>query len=485
MNKSLTVLLILTLQACVSTEQQAEIDNHTNIVVLKYYPECEYKILGTVTGRSGASEADHNYNENMLFKRTTSFRNAKGTPELAVKQAKERAAKLGADAVAIIDYRATQQRLKLGKGRAVNAEKHTMRVQAIKLCDDATVKINAKNDKPVKYNEHGQRNHGKVFTSTVSFNMHKVDKKKDAQSKGLISENIDINGDVLGMPLGISKKALINQLGVPSAIITVKTHQQALLYGRKHLFFVNQDIVVGYEHTSWFLPPHISNRVSYHDDFDEADITIANELAMENSLQQVVEKLKLIAPKLRGNAITIQNQSHITLLTFIRKRDLYDNVNNYQLNGISVYQRGFQPFNWHKLLAEQPIVPYLDLNKSLLDNKSVIDKSDVIAKLGMPTATIKKSALKDTWVYGEELIIDFLRDGLVKFTLETTNSKYTRQNCTQCLYLGQLKREIPVQYVTTHGQRKMTLESNGFSYLVAFSEGKSPKIDDIKVFLTP
>ena len=122
-----------------------------------------------MSGRSGITEADKNYNEAMLYKRHVNFKKAKGTPELAAEQAKERAEKLGADAIAIVEYKANKQRLKLGKGRAFDAEKHIMRAQAIKLCDERGIKVNEPNDRIVKYNEHGMRNHGKMFSTKVAF----------------------------------------------------------------------------------------------------------------------------------------------------------------------------------------------------------------------------------------------------------------------------------------------------------------------------
>ena len=481
-----TLLLIPTLLAtgCASTSEESSTQsNSSDVVVLEYYPDCNYQVLGTVNGQSGISEADYLNSNNALLKRTVPARIAKGRPALTIKELKVRAQQLGADAIAITDYQGTKERIKLTSGKFVRAEKHTMRAEAIKLCGDKLA-INTPNDKPVKYNEFSQLSLEKSLPTKVALERVEIEPQPiPVRSKGLLSENIEINGKVLGFHLGTSKRDLFNQLGEPSAIITLSSQQQALLYGRKHLFFFDSDKLVGYEHKSSFLPLHLSNHIEYPVELDEANIVINKELTIGSLLKEVSASIHLKAPMLRKGTLRIQNTKTMTRLSFTRPIGARGNTDNYQLNGISVYQRGYQPFNWQSVVAKAGKTTYLDLQNSLLDSQSNIEKADVIATLGLPDITIKKARLKDTWVYGNELIVDFLRGTMLKYTLESNSTKLARQKCNPCLYLGQLKSEIPVQYVTMQSQRQITLESNGFSYLVALSDGNSPKVDDIQVYL--
>ena len=71
---------------------------------------------------------------------------------------------------------------------------------------------------------------------------------------------------------------------------------------------------------------------------------------------------------------------------------------------------------------------------------------------------------------------------MLRYVLESSKSKPSIPKCTQCLYLGQRKKDIPNQYVTSKMQNQMSLESNGFSYLIAFS-GATQRVDDIQVYL--
>ncbi|MFD2167872.1 hypothetical protein ACFSJY_16585 [Thalassotalea euphylliae] len=476
-----TTLSILLVVGCASTTEDAT--PQSDLIVLKYYPDCEYKVLGMVSGRSGIVEGDKNYNETMLYKRHVSFKGAKGTPEQAAEQAKQRAEKLGADAIAIVEYKGSKQRLKLGKGRAVDAEKHIMRAEAIKLCDDDGIKINEPNDRIVKYNQHGARNHGKKFSTQIAFDMLKVDQaQQTTKAEGLLSENIQVNGNVLGMPLGISKAQLLKQLGDPSAIVSIDKTKQAFFYGRKQLFVINNNKVVGFQRATFLLSPHLSNRIPYHDEYDEMSLTINGDIRLEQSLPRVAESLNLKAPKLRNDKLTLQSQTKTTQLSFIRKSGLHDNVNSYTLDGVSVFIKGEKNFDWTTIAKAKNKATFLDLKQGILESKPGLHKADVIAALGLPTLSIQKSDTKDTWVYGDNLIVDFLRDGMLRYTLESSKSRHSKPKCTQCLYLGQPKREIPNQYVKARMQNQITVESNGFSYLVAFSE-QSQRIDDIQVYV--
>ena len=296
------------------------------------------------------------------------------------------------------------------------------------------------------------------------------------------NQNIDVNGEILGAQLGWEKRQIIALLGEPSAIVRVSGKQSAFFYGRKHLFLFDRDILVGYEHSDWLLPLHLSNRIPLHDKLYQAGITIDKELEIGSTLSQVSQALYLKAPILRYNTLRVQGRKTLTRLYF-NNNSLANNLNEKQLSGISIYFRGYQEFDWQSVVALSKSKTFIDLSEGLLDSKSKISKEDVVETLGLPTLTIAKPRNKDIWIYGNSLIVDFVRGNMIKYTLESSKHQSQHRPCTQCLYVGQPRTEIPNQFVTQRTQRQLTLESKGFSYLVSLSEDSIPKVDDVQAFI--
>ncbi|REL36623.1 hypothetical protein [Thalassotalea euphylliae] len=580
MLRALVFLLPIALLGCGSTSDTNQSSTYSapaNVVVLNYYPNCPYHVLGEVSGFSGISASEHQQLKSYPRNAKISSKLAKNSVDEAILQLKQRAEKLGADAIAITDYQTTQIRIRTQENRTIKAKRHRMTAEAIVLCQDKETLAKATGGKITNFNAKGESNiallkSGAITTAALALtdstlndstftdskstiaptlnsatkvvaeqaadtvvatqakrqktpkqltsqrltprraiprrsstteqsladiaNVERVASTASTKSQGnaqaasinavtstsQFNENIDVNGDILGAQLGWNKRQVTALLGEPSAIIKVSGKQSAFLYGRKHLFLFDRDTFVGYEHSDWLLPLHLSNRIPLHDNLYGADITIDKELEIGSTLLQVSKALYLKAPILRFNTLRVQGRKTLTRLYFNGNTSA-DKANNKQLSGISIYFRGYQEFDWQGVVALASSTTFIDLTEGLLESKRKISKDDVVDTLGLPTITIPKARNKDVWVYGNSLIVDFVRGNMIKYTLESNKYQSQRRPCVQCLYVGQPRTEIPNRFVTQRTQNQLTLENNGFSYLVNLSEDSTPKVDEVQVFI--
>lgn len=142
------VLSLLIITACSSLKNN---QINTKIIALSHYPNCAYKVIDTIKVRSG-KELNNLYNQSNspLSMRVAS---AQGNKESAIQELKIKAAKLGADAIAVIAYKNDKKLISTNmSAQAVTLNHYYYTAQAINMCNEAsTESINIVKRKPVKY----------------------------------------------------------------------------------------------------------------------------------------------------------------------------------------------------------------------------------------------------------------------------------------------------------------------------------------------
>jgi len=450
----------------------------TNIHALNYYPDCEFTIVDTIKVHSGIVNTDLSPADKRSFQYSEEFAHTVGSPAQTFHELQQRAKRNSADAVAVIDYFVDKGDIRLAKGKSVYGEKHTMQAELIKLYSCPANRINDPRGKLVKFNREGKRN--LRDSSKVVANFDQLLMIDNAATNHVLSNVINVNQQVLGFDFTMTKKQLVSVLGAPSAMLQTNQDELVLFYGRNYLFMFKGKQFVGFEHARKLLPTHLSNRIPFNEQFDELTPKLNQTFALGSKAADVVSHLGIQAKVLKNRQASIHSKSLVTHLTFEKSHRYAKQLSDYELGGIAMYKKGVKPFNWRAIAANKPKLSFIDLERSFFGKGNAIDRNIVGEALGMPDMKIMKSAKKEVWVYGNELIFDFYRGFLNKYRFVST-TKNKSQPCVKCLYLGQAKRDLPSKYITRRTQNQYTLENNQFSYLVEFSNDE--KVDDIEVFL--
>ncbi|NMP30082.1 hypothetical protein HII17_00785 [Thalassotalea sp. M1531] len=466
------------LAGCGSTSSNTAPKATTNIASLNFYPDCEFTIVDTIKVHSGIVNKDLSPADKKNFQFSEQYNQTVGSPKLTYGKLQQRAKRNDVDAVAIIDYFVDKGTIRLTKGKNVYGEKHTMRAELIKFYNCPANKVNDPRGKLVKFNRQGERNFRDTSNVVAEFDqLHIIENEQTDQ---VLTNNIVVNEQVLGFGFETTKNQLASVLGAPSAMIKTKQGNLVFLYGRKYLFMFKGDELIGFEHARKILPTHLSNRVSFNEEFEELAPQMNQQVSLGDNANKVLTALSLNADQFKKHLVSIKGNELTTYLRFGKSHRYAKQLKDFELAGIAMYRKGVKPFNWQAIAQTKKKVSYIDMERSFLGKGNAIDRATVAAALGTPDLKILKSDIKEVWAYGNELIFDFYRGHLSKYRFESV-SKNKAQSCVKCIYLGQAKIDLPSKYITRRSESQYTLENKQFSYLVEFSNEQ--KVDDIEVFI--
>lgn len=402
----LSLLYCLFLTSCSISKNTG---GEKNIITLLYYPECNYSKLGNVYGEHGMDRLE--YHENIKYSGVSTHYALIGNQMEALRQLKTNAMNLGADAIAIIDYKVLHQKVINSRGKSVLIRKYIYRAAAIKLdCQNHLDNINAVNDKPVRYLEDGSMNLGRTLKHEVSVSLT-IKEQNNGIKETLIPENkVFLNGKIFGFFLGQDKTVVLNKLGSVSAMINYQDGKKAYLFGRRHVFYFTKYKLIGYEYTNWLLPPHLSNKFDYHVTFDEIDWVLEEKIKIGTSLMEIKKVLNKEIELTNGNKAVVNDDKVEAVLSFLNQKNFYDDDKmHYKFNGVSIFSKDDSFATWKQQDDVQRDITELS---ELMSNS----RSKVISKLGQPSSIIYKSLGKDIWVYGKNLQIKFLNDSVFSYS---------------------------------------------------------------------
>lgn len=414
-------LFIISLLYCVfftACSSSKRVVSGADIITLSYYPDCGYKELGNVIADHGMDRVE--YLTRAKYSAVSANHSLQGNQKEALQQLKEKAMELGADAIAIIDYKALHQKVTGNRGQGIPIRKYIYRAQALQLnCQTNSENINVTNDNPVRYLEDGSINLGRTLKHEISVSFSLADEKKDSNEALLSEHKVFMNGNVFGFFLGQAKAEVLNKLGSPSALINYGEGKQAYLFGRRHVFYFSEHSFVGYEYTNWLLPPHLSNKFDYHDTFDEIEWVFENTIKIGASLTDIEKVLNKDIKLIDGDVAILEHDNVETKFSFLNQKNFYDDdKRHYHLNTVSIFSKTEKLLDW---LQIDDIQTQRDLNgfdKNVINALLSKSRAEVVNKLGQPNSIIYKSLEKDIWIYGKSLQIKFLNDAVFRYSLQ-------------------------------------------------------------------
>lgn len=413
------ILYGLLLTSCSSV---TGVENASHIITLSYYPDCGYEDLGNVVAEHGMDRVE--YLTRAKYSTVFAKESMQGNQKEAVQRLKIQANHLGADAIAIIDYKALQQKVTGNRGQAIPLSKYIYRAKALRLnCQQNLEHINVKNNKPVKYLEDGSFNMGQELQHEITVTFSPIGKNKVSNAARLSEHKVFMNGNVFGFVLGQAKADVLNKLGSPSALINYGEGRQAYLFGRRHVFYFTEHSFIGYQYTNWLLPPHLSNNFDYHDTFDEIEWVFENTIKIGASLTDIENVLKREVTLEDGHLAIIEHGNIQTTLSFLNQKYLYDdNKRHYRLNTVSIFGKDYQPIVWlHQddMKKQRDDVSFGNsFDESVVSALLTKSRAEVVNKLGQPNSIIYKSLNKDIWIYGQSLEIKFINDAVFRYLLQ-------------------------------------------------------------------
>lgn len=477
----ITLGLISLLTSCAS-----KIINTDGLLTLLYYPDCDYQVLGVVTGVDGYTA--YEYVEKKLEGTLPFvFKADKGDQQKALYQLKKNAIELGADAIAITSYKNLTGTETASTGGKFKLNKYIYQAKAIKLCEKAPLKgYNAWNDKPVRYDEAGNVTLGNLKESFKLKPIFSDLAEVEEQTPPMLTNfNISTSGNIYGLPLGTTKDTLIATFDAPSAIIQQSESKQLFQYDRRHLFYLIDDILVAYEYKDWYLPPHISNRVLFHRQFEEIKWKIDGSISLGNTLKEVksIYQDQLIQKSSEKYALTNENAN--IDFSFHKSKNPITDEPVFKLASVKVSKPNTSFMVWDEMVNNQRIIHTIDIESSKLPIKPNDTKSIVKSTLGEPKAIILGTNSKLTWVYNNEFSINFFSDKVFSYSFEKSPYTQTISKCESCLYLGQDVAAIPEKYIIKRSDFEYLLENDGVSYsLDIVTIGGIKQIAKIKISST-
>ena len=466
--KSLLLLVTTSclLLACASNPIKTE-----GLLTLQFYPDCDFEILDIVTGTDGYTS--YEYVEERLSKASQFVsRKHQGDKQKALYQLKKKAIEKGAGAIAITSFKNMMGSEVGSKGGRFNLNKYIYQAQAIKLCSTPPeVPYNTANSKPVRYDEAGNVNLGNL---TSNFKLKPIlteltDREEDIKPT-LSNHTIKSSGDIFGLSLGMSIDQLQAKLGKPSATIMESKNKKIFQYGRRHLFYLDNDIFVAYEYSNWFLPPHLNNKVLFHDQFEKLKWTLDKEINLGDSLEEIKEFYGKSFIKQSSGNFKIENKNIDVKFTFHLDKNHYTEKVFYKLGGLVVSKKDVSFKSWDEIIASNTFKRSVDIGSAVLPIMPDDSKQQVKEKLGEPKALMKNSRGKLTWLYDNELSISFYGDKIFNYSFEKSPSKQKMNQCKYCLYLGQDEKSLPIEYLKKSTDFEYLLENNGIVYSLNFSD---------------
>lgn len=447
--------------------------NSSDIITLSHYPDCDYQVLGNVKGIHGSGRFEY-YTKTA----TTSSLKFIGNQIEALQILKSEAKSLGADAIAIIDYDAVHQEASNNRGKTITLSKYIYRAQAIKLnCQNSFASINKINDKPVKYLEDGSFNLGVVLKNKSIIAVTPQEKYKPKKVSQLSDNKVFLDGVIFGFTFGQPKNEVLEKLGSPSAVINYNNEQQAYLFGRRHVFHFTEHQFVGYEYTNWLLPPHLNNQLEYHNTFDALDWVLEDTIKIGSPLAKLKQVLGIDMPLTSNNKFKIEYNNVQAEFLFLNQKNMYDDdKQHYQLNTISILQKGMKSISWQDLNKTEHQRDVIDFESNILNNLLSNSRNNILEKLGQPNAIIFKDSEKDVWLYGGNLQLKFFNDSVFRFSLVSSIELFSKKECQNCLYLGQLIEQLPSNAVQYIANEQYLLKRSGIEYRIFMNDSSDAKI---------
>lgn len=440
-NKLLILLFLSYLLGCAGERIPTN-----KLITLEFYPECDYRVIDTIRA---SNEEQHE----------------------ALYHLKKSAIVTGADAIAITHFKKYETTGKTIRGEDTLSYKYSYKAEAIELCSTPPqIPYNTANNTPVQFNEAGSLvliDIPITFKTEITFGGIGAPEEKFVPE--LSTNKIDSQGSIFGLSLGITKEKLLEALGAPSVIISESESKHIFQYGRRHLFYIANDHFVAYEFSDWFLPPHINNKVSFHEQFDDLKLIVDNEISLKSTLKETRAFYgEGLAKVSQGNFSLRDNKNDVNFV-FRKKIDLVSGNEIRKLASFSIREKGIYFKTWRQIIANNKFNRTIDIGQMKLPIFPHDSRKQVQEKLGSPKAAITDTRGKLTWIYDDELSVIFYKYDVFKYSFEESTNREKMAACESCVYLGQKKSLLPVKYLKINTDFEYVLENNGVTFSLGFT----------------
>lgn len=460
--------------ANVSTAQQTSIQKP--IQTLEYYPEC-FEVVGSISGHSGP-----------VAKKYSSLNaQPKTNKKEAIASLKQQAKQLGADAIAIVDYKITHQSQPQRTGATIDWKRHSFFAKAIKYCDNTSAVAKARspqNNESTSKPEHKVAKllteQGERFVELVGMNTKisyaiTTNKAKSDKSKviSLNSKAIFLDGRIYDFTLGEKVSNLVSVFGSPSAILTISPENTVYMYGRRHIFYVHRDQVTGFSIGDWYLPLRYNNEIEFHNYLDdELHWSLAGRFELKQPIDKFIGFEGLALSAKDKNQLTTRRGNIVSQLQFSPYHNLTTDKLDKKFTNLVIYMDGYQPISWQQI-NKPALSSLINLGKQDSQASTILDKTSaaVVSQIGEPIVKIHKERGKETWIYNDQLSVDFLNEQSFRVIYESEKMVEQAIACSTCLYIGQATQNLP---------RELMIEDDEGEYKFIYSDTEYKAFSDSK-----
>ena len=155
-----------------------------------------------------------------------------------------------------------------------------------------------------------------------------------------LSNKIDPNEHIFGIPLGTTENAFIEKYGNPTGYVQLNKSLSGMLYGKSHFFFFEENKLSGFKTGHSILDWEISQEIMAHTPFDNINWALTNGIKKEMSLTGVKQILKdKLITEGRGYKRYFLTENSKVSLSFSHYVDSGENDEAYTLHSILIESR--------------------------------------------------------------------------------------------------------------------------------------------------
>ena len=167
---------------------------------------------------------------------------------------------------------------------------------------------------------------------------------------------------------------------------------------------------------------------------------------------------------------------------FFKEESYYSDEKIYKLRKLTIGKKGFNSKTWQEIIANNSFSRTVNIAKNSLPIMPNFSKAQVVEELGKPKVIMKNAMGKFTWVYDNELFIDFFNEHVFHYSFIAGPISQEMDKCSSCIYLGQADNQMPEQYISQTNDFGFLLENEDVEYQVGFSEIDGIRqVDRIKI----